>query len=294
MLASLLLVVTPLAAVTPAPAAPSPLETLLAAERAFARTSVEHGIRGSFLEFFAPDGLAFQPGPLRVREVYGGQPAPAARPPVTLDWEPLRADVSAAGDLGWTSGPYTLKDDSGKDPTSHGWYFSVWKKQGDGAWKVVADMGVPAPAPAGPRATFAPAHAAPAPAGAPLSREAFLALDDELSRGCAAGVAAECLAGRLHDDVQLNREGFAPRLGREAARAFLLRETAQPDFEPLGGELSRSGDLGYTWGRYQADAPDDARTGESGYYLRVWRRTPEGFRVAADVAKADAPAGARP
>ena len=100
------------------------LASLVAAERAFARTSVEKGIRDSFLAFFADDGINFQPHPVKTREAILKRPAPAKRPPVTLNWEPAYADVSQAGDLGYTTGPYVLTDQSPQpSPPRYGFYF---------------------------------------------------------------------------------------------------------------------------------------------------------------------------
>jgi ketosteroid isomerase-like protein len=60
-----------------------------------------------------------------------------------LAWMPVGADVSSTGDLGYTYGTFefssTGKD--GKPQVEHGKYTSIWKKQGDGSWKVVLDMG---------------------------------------------------------------------------------------------------------------------------------------------------------
>ena len=117
------------------------LASLVEAERAFARTSVEKGIRESFIEFFADDGIGFDPHPIKVKEAYLKQPAPATRPPVVLDWQPVYADVSRAGDLGYTTGPYTFTNNApDKKSTHYGFYFSIWKKQADGSWKAVEDM----------------------------------------------------------------------------------------------------------------------------------------------------------
>lgn len=287
-MSSVILLLAGLAGATARAAAPPPsaLDSLAAAERAFARTSVEKGIRASFLEFFAADGLAFGPAPENVHEAYAAVPAPATRPPVTLDWAPVTGDVSASGDFGWTTGPYTLSDDRGDALTRHGYYFSVWKKQSDGAWKVVADFGTITVAPAGPRPAFQPAHADAAATGTAPTRDELLALDRELSRGCEKDAA--CLAARLHDGGRLHRDGREPFVGRDAARALLAQAKPGMRFEPLGGDAARSGDLAYTYGRYQA--PDEqGAAGERGYYLRVWRRTPDGWRISADVAKAEPP-----
>jgi ketosteroid isomerase-like protein len=60
-----------------------------------------------------------------------------------LTWTPVDAGISISGDLGWTSGTYEFrsKDKDGKVRVEHGKYTSIWKKQPDGNWKVVLDMG---------------------------------------------------------------------------------------------------------------------------------------------------------
>lgn len=60
-----------------------------------------------------------------------------------LTWMPVGADISASGDLGYTYGTfeYRSKDKEGKPTIDHGKYTSIWKKQNDGSWKVVLDMG---------------------------------------------------------------------------------------------------------------------------------------------------------
>ena len=60
-----------------------------------------------------------------------------------LIWTPVGADISASGDLGYTYGTYEFdsKDKDGKPVVEHGKYTSIWKKQKDGSWKVVLDMG---------------------------------------------------------------------------------------------------------------------------------------------------------
>jgi len=60
-----------------------------------------------------------------------------------LTWTPVGAEVSASGDLGYTWGTYEFrsKGKDGKPVVDRGKYTSVWKKQKDGSWKVVLDMG---------------------------------------------------------------------------------------------------------------------------------------------------------
>jgi ketosteroid isomerase-like protein len=66
-----------------------------------------------------------------------------------LLWTPVGADISNSGDLGYTYGNYEFhsKDKDGKPTIDYGKYTSIWKRQADGSWKVVLDMGNASPSP---------------------------------------------------------------------------------------------------------------------------------------------------
>jgi ketosteroid isomerase-like protein len=57
--------------------------------------------------------------------------------------------MASCGDLGYTFGLYTFrsKKADGKMTTTYGKYTTIWKKQKDGTWKVLLDMGNLVPAP---------------------------------------------------------------------------------------------------------------------------------------------------
>ncbi len=58
-----------------------------------------------------------------------------------IKWHPRKIDVARSGDLGYTSGVYEMsfRDASGKTVSDRGKYLMLWKKQADGAWKVLFD-----------------------------------------------------------------------------------------------------------------------------------------------------------
>ncbi len=60
-----------------------------------------------------------------------------------LQWQPLKANVSKTGDLGWTSGNwfYLIKTVKGYDTVKTGTYVTFWEKQEDGSWKYIIDNG---------------------------------------------------------------------------------------------------------------------------------------------------------
>lgn len=62
----------------------------------------------------------------------------------TISWTPVNAKVSESGELGYTWGNWKF---IANDTVFYGNYFTVWKKQSDGNWKVVLDGGNTTPKP---------------------------------------------------------------------------------------------------------------------------------------------------
>jgi len=59
-----------------------------------------------------------------------------------IAWRPNRVEVAQSGELGYTSGIYEMsfREPSGKLVLDQGKYLMVWKRQADGAWKVLFDI----------------------------------------------------------------------------------------------------------------------------------------------------------
>src|SRR5689334_4503287 len=112
---------------------------LVEMEHAFAKAAATKGTRDAFIEFLADDGIIFQPGPVNGKKFWTErQPRKGL-----LSWEPVFADVSRAGDLGYTTGPWEFRPNGPDDqPVAFGQYFTIWKKQSGGDWKAVLDRGV--------------------------------------------------------------------------------------------------------------------------------------------------------
>jgi len=122
-------------------------DLLIKLEADFAKAVAEHG-RAAFVTYFAEDGVELEDGGgVTTREEMKKQPAWAEG--TSLTWTPVRADMAASGDLGFTYGNYVFKSKNkeGQIVTNYGKYVSVWKKRSDGSWKVVVDMGNSSPEP---------------------------------------------------------------------------------------------------------------------------------------------------
>lgn len=114
----------------------------------FAKASRETNAAEAFRKYIAPDCMMFPEGDLPVQgagEIYRRMKKGADN--YVLAWIPQRAEVSASGDMGWTWGTYTLEtnDRAGDKIKSYGKYVNVWKKQTDGTWKVIVDIGNASP-----------------------------------------------------------------------------------------------------------------------------------------------------
>jgi ketosteroid isomerase-like protein len=110
-----------------------------------------------FLAFWAEDAAMFPPGEPVVtgKKNILAQWAPILNDPfVSLTWSPDEAEISGSGDLGYTYGKYlwTSKESDGKVARRNGKYVTIWRKEPDGQWRVVVDLGTPSdpPAPAKP------------------------------------------------------------------------------------------------------------------------------------------------
>lgn len=130
------------AAAAQAPSSPSLAErreSLLASERAFAKTMSDRD-HAAFAGFVAEEGVFF--GSARAMhgrtEVAAGWKRFFEGPKAPFSWEPDRGEVLGSGTLGMTSGP--VRDPDGK---RIGTFNTTWRYEADGKWRVVFDIGCP-------------------------------------------------------------------------------------------------------------------------------------------------------
>jgi ketosteroid isomerase-like protein len=259
-----------LAAAAPAHAAVDPAP-VVAAERAFAADGLALGIRDSFLKHSAPEAIVLSPEPMLARAAYEA-PQPKGPP---LVWWPLWAGIARSGDLGFTSGPYSV---GGK---LRAYYFTVWARQPDGSWKWLFDGGAPSdPAGAAPQGS-AVAYARPAArkAGSPArAMDQVTDAEAALARAARTDVKAAYLAA-LAEDGRVVGSKAPPPASRAALEAELATRATAIAFSPLGGSASTAGDLAWTYGsaKWQADGQE-----RRGHYVRVWRNDAAGWRLLFD------------
>src|SRR5579862_6279822 len=199
---------------------PQALPRMVATERAFAAATAELGVRDGFLTFFAEDAISIVPRT-------GGAPAtiePARRslesraePKLPLAsrliWEPFTGQISEDGTLGWLTGGYGNLSNTTKDLLGQGAYFSVWKQQSNGTWRVWLDEGISLPSL---WRDATPFRVAPDPdAGSAGTASETL---DRAEASVASG--GDAWSARLAEALRLHRDGVMPIVGRDAVRAW--------------------------------------------------------------------------
>lgn len=264
------------------------LQSLVDAERAFAKLGVAQGVRASFMAYFAPDGINFQPGPVNTQEVLAKRPAPTGPLPTTLDWQPVWGAISAAGDMGFNTGPFTVTDNTpAKRPTQHGLFFSVWKKQADGSWKVAVDIGTPAPTEVTPLQTpyqrIGNRKVSAAKDSHALDANALQALEADFLKALQKDGLVTAYQARLSDEARLHRVGKMPAADQATIRQLLAEKPLEMSFSILKTDLARSGDFGWTLGKYELKDKQGAPT-ETGHFVHVWQRNEKGaWKLLADI-----------
>ena len=129
-----------LAGLAPAPPATNEQlqDQLRQAETAFAKTMADRDHAG-FSSFLADETVFMGRSTLRGKAaVAAAWKAFYEAPKAPFSWKPERVEVLGSGGLGLTSGP--VYDENGQ---RSGTFNSVWRREADGKWRIVFDIGCP-------------------------------------------------------------------------------------------------------------------------------------------------------
>ena len=256
------------------------LDAVVAAEKAFAKTAAEKGTRAAFLEVLAEDSVVMVPRPLPGRATWEGRPAR----PSLLAWFPVAADVSLAGDLGYTTGPWELRPKGKEDKNVlHGFYTTFWRKQADGSYKVLLDGGITCPAPPASATVVKIGKAVPAKAENPPQVEeargkfTILSADRAFAKAAASRGAAAAYADFLAESSRLHRDGAIPVVSKAKILETIKAQSPKMIWAPIQARVASSGDLGYSLGNETIGT-------EQGVYLRIWKKqADDSWRVVLDL-----------
>ena len=238
------------------PAASPALQTLVAAENAFAEAARE-SVRQAFLDNLADDAWVLQPGPTPGKAWYESNPGR----PGSLAWYPHVADVAPSGDLGFTSGPYTYTRDAAR---AFGQFLTLWRLGTDCRWRVVFDGGIahaqqPEAAPVDP--------SMPSASGAP-SRPPEAVVGAFQAVAAREGLSA-ALRTYAHNDTFLLLLDGEPPMDLDHADRRLRKRIVKDVWREATRGASRDASLGYVVGGLGAGA-----------YAQVWQYDPRTANLA--------------
>lgn len=108
----------------------------------------------------------------------------------------------------------------------------------------------------------------------------IMEVDREFSRLSLEIGAPESFLRYIDDSCVLLRPNRAPVIGRNSIEEMY----SKPDtsfslsWEPLAGDISETGDLGYTYGIYtvQMDSPEGKNVKKEGTYVTIWKKDRNG------------------
>ena len=256
---------------------------LVETEREFARFCVENGIRAAWLEYFTDDGVIFMPGPVNAKETWGKRQPQTKPPRIVLEWEPRYGEVSQAGDIGYNIGPWNITDTgSPNEPPEHGYFLSMWRKQADGRWRVSLDFGSGRGAPAtddhvlGKPFDLAPQYKSKVPGKATAEAElaTLMDLEKQFAQRAVSTGALNSYRSLFADYAKVMRPAQAPTTKKEIASFIPAGSDVALSFKPIGGEVAKSRDLGYTYGSYELRKGAEVK--EKGFYAHVFKRNSSG------------------
>lgn len=259
------------------------IEGLVQAERNFAAYSVEHGTKAAFLKFLDSTGIVFENGkPVNGIETW----LKREDRPVVLNWRPLFAGISASGDFGYTTGPWTLQRTINDTIVTEGRYTTVWHINKNGEWKFLIDLGVQNTphdtdtssslmswmmTPAN-NLTYSGSHRSLLKAEEDFIKKTQQDLTRKYSR---KDTYKETLSGNWTYFV-LNRNRRLPPQDGDPVVGTINEMPKEIQYTIGSSAISSAGDMGYVYGTTVIN-------GKTDNYLRIWRRESSGWKLAVEV-----------
>lgn len=251
------------------------MDALIAAENSFAAFSVAHSTKEAFLQYIDSNSLMFDKGKaVKAHEFWRTR----EKKPGVLNWHPVYAEISASGDFGYTTGPWTFQATATDTVAARGQYATVWYRNNDGEWKFLIDLGVddvPADTtkavhvfntPKAPDNVAAIAHIFPMVAA---ENQYVSAFTKSKYAGCRKYISAQSI---------LLRNGRKPAVTPDEQKKAITATPAGIKYKMEGWNISSTPDLGYTYGTVSLN-------GKAEGYFRVWRHEKDGWKIVLEVVR---------
>jgi len=199
-----------------------------------------------------------------------------------LQWEPMFADVSAAGDLGYTHGRFErpAANSSDNNKINYSYYATIWQKDPQGSWKVAFSQGL-----------LLLKDLEQKPLDKKIDWEKIdkktkevVNTEHSFAKYSLENGAPAAFYHFIADTGIALGAGGPPRTKETYAKitaAQKEKKTNTPkttlEWEPVFSYAAASGDLAYNYGPYKytaVDAKGIQQTGY-GYFVTVWKKQPD-------------------
>lgn len=260
------------------------LNVLIATEYAFVSAAAEVGTRDAFLKFIADDGIIFRPNAVNGKTYLSNAP----KRPGLLIWFPIFAGISRDGDMGFTTGPADFKKDQDSSAIWFGNFSTVWQKQSNSEFKFVIDMGNSNNKPT---EQYVPLKYEMTSSNSSALRKGMKRIkadelfnnDKELTMIISKMGVASTYKKFINEESRLLRDELYPIIGTSAITDYLSKNSGTYAFNPIGGKISSSKDLGFTYGELKISDSDETKNGIYNY-MHVWKKEGKRWIIIIDVA----------
>ncbi|RFS21922.1 hypothetical protein DVR12_14830 [Chitinophaga silvatica] len=262
----------------------SHLQQLIATENQFARQAAETNIKQAFLSVMDTGAILFSAGqPVKGVDLYRQMGVDTAQ---HLSWYPSYARVTAAGDLGFTCGPYWYEYTRKDHTKSTGYFFSIWMRDLKGEFRLQLDGGVRHTKdtasllrmPMADTNLFRSINNNPPAINNTSPQTAFELFNKKINN-----VPLTAYQLNLSATVLLVRPNYPFLREKESVYKYLMKEDiSSVNYKILGGKKAPSGEMYFYYGRIKVHHRS-AVPAEEGYFVQIWRNEPEGWKIIAEV-----------
>lgn len=240
------------------------LTSMVKSEREFSSSAKEFSTRHAFLSFTNDESLGFNNGPISIKKDWEQRQADSS----WLWWEPDYADIASSGEFGFTTGPWEYrKNRQDEKAVAQGHFFTIWRKDSGGIWKVLIDMGVQYNQSV--KRVKISTTSIPLQSSQNSTKEDLLKIEKEFM----AKQSTETLNAynnALSIEARYYQNQYQPFIGKDIVVDHLSKRESVT-YTCLDGFIALSGDMGVVYGTASFNTDDKTSSKKHGY-LRVWKK----------------------
>lgn len=261
------------------------LNELIAAENGFVKLAADSGMKKAFLLTLDEYSINFDANkPVDGLTLWK---AGAENKKAALIWQPANAVVSASGNLGFTMGPAVFKPNIDSVRGFNSYFFSVWKRDKAGKFKVMLDGGCRRPADAvmEPRLTDGkPLAKRPVsqPVKTPISIQQ---LENTFITACNINPYAAYQKYMADSSWALRPGKIAGKNKADNLTMVINPKITECKYTFTGGGIAQSNDLAYAYGTVTFNIINKAGVNQAvnAFYVRTWQKLGDEWKIVGDM-----------